>query len=176
MSLAAAVPGGSAGAWPHVKAIMQGISAKAGAGDEPCCQWVGNDGAGHYVKMVHNGIEYGDMQLICEAYHLMGSALGMGCDEMAAVFAEWNQGELDSFLIEITASILKFKDGDGQPLVEKISDTAGQKGTGKWTSSVRGPSTQDSASSACMHHLKARGAPTHPGAPPEQPGSLPWPQ
>ena len=87
MRLAAAVPGGSAGAWPHVKAIMQGISAKAGAGDEPCCQWVGNDGAGHYVKMVHNGIEYGDMQLICEAYHLMGSALGMGCDEMAAVFA-----------------------------------------------------------------------------------------
>ena len=127
------MPGGSGAAWPHVKPILQAISAKAGAGDEPCCQWVGGDGAGHYVKMVHNGIEYGDMQLICEAYHLMGTALGMGCDEMSAVFSEWNTGELDSYLIEITASILRFKDADGEPLVEKISDTAGQKGTGKWT-------------------------------------------
>ena len=126
------MPGGHPDAWPHVKDIFQAISAKVEDGS-PCCDWVGNDGAGHYVKMVHNGIEYGDMQLICEAYHLMGSALGMGCDEMAAVFAEWNQGELDSYLIEITAAILAHKDTDGTPLVEKISDTAGQKGTGKWT-------------------------------------------
>ena len=126
------MPGGSAAAWPHVKDILQAISAKAGA-DEPCCQWVGATGSGHYVKMVHNGIEYGDMQLICEAYHLMKDALGMSCDEMGDVFTEWNKGELDSYLIEITAQILKFKDADGTPLVEKIRDTAGQKGTGKWT-------------------------------------------
>ena len=126
------MPGGSAAAWPHVKEILQGISAKAGA-DEPCCQWVGATGAGHYVKMVHNGIEYGDMQLICEAYHLMKDGLGMSCDEMGDVFTEWNKGELDSYLIEITSAILKFKDADGSPLVEKIRDTAGQKGTGKWT-------------------------------------------
>jgi 6-phosphogluconate dehydrogenase len=126
------MPGGSSAAWPHVKEIMQSISAKAGA-DEPCCQWVGATGAGHYVKMVHNGIEYGDMQLICEAYHLMKDALGMSCDEMGDVFTEWNTGELDSYLVEITAQILKFKDSDGSPLVEKIRDTAGQKGTGKWT-------------------------------------------
>lgn len=126
------MPGGSADAWPHLKDIMQSISAKAGA-NEPCCQWVGGTGSGHYVKMVHNGIEYGDMQLCCEAYHLMQGLLGMSCDEMSAVFTEWNKTELDSYLIEITAEILKFKDADGTPLVEKIRDTAGQKGTGKWT-------------------------------------------
>jgi len=126
------MPGGSADAWPHIKDIMQSISAKAGA-NEPCCQWVGGTGSGHYVKMVHNGIEYGDMQLCCEAYHLMQGLLGMSCDEMSAVFTEWNKTELDSYLIEITAEILKFKDADGTPLVEKIRDTAGQKGTGKWT-------------------------------------------
>ena len=126
------MPGGSADAWPHLKEIMQSISAKAGA-NEPCCQWVGGTGSGHYVKMVHNGIEYGDMQLCCEAYHLMQGLLGMSCDEMSAAFTEWNKTELDSYLIEITAEILKFKDADGTPLVEKIRDTAGQKGTGKWT-------------------------------------------
>ena len=119
------MPGGSAAAWPHVKEILQSISAKAGAG-EPCCQWVGATGAGHYVKMVHNGIEYGDMQLICEAYHLMKDALGMSCDEMGDVFTEWNKGELDSYLIEITAQILKFKDTDGTPLVEKIRERFGE--------------------------------------------------
>ena len=126
------MPGGSVDAWPHIKDIMQSISAKAGE-NEPCCQWVGGTGAGHYVKMVHNGIEYGDMQLVCEAYHLMQGLLGMSCDEMSAACTEWNKGELDSYLIEITAEILKFKDTDGTPLVEKIRDTAGQKGTGKWT-------------------------------------------
>src|SRR5678816_430241 len=126
------MPGGSKDAWPHVKAIFQGIAAKVD-GNVPCCDWVGDGGAGHYVKMVHNGIEYGDMQLICEAYQLMRDGLGMTADEMHKVFAEWNKGDLDSFLIEITANILAFKDADGQPLVEKILDTAGQKGTGKWT-------------------------------------------
>jgi 6-phosphogluconate dehydrogenase len=101
--------------------------------DEPCCQWVGEDGAGHFVKMVHNGIEYGDMQLICEAYALMENALGMNCDRMHDVFSQWNDGVLDSYLIEITADILAMKDDDGEPLVNKILDTAGQKGTGKWT-------------------------------------------
>ncbi|XP_070562218.1 6-phosphogluconate dehydrogenase, decarboxylating-like isoform X2 [Ptychodera flava] len=125
------MPGGAPEAWPHIKNIFQGICAKADG--EPCCDWVGEDGAGHYVKMVHNGIEYGDMQLICEAYHLMKDALGMSPDEMSKVMTEWNKGELDSFLIEISANILKFKDTDGQPLVEKIRDAAGQKGTGKWT-------------------------------------------
>jgi 6-phosphogluconate dehydrogenase len=115
-----------------VKDIFQAISAKVDDGS-PCCDWVGNDGAGHYVKMVHNGIEYGDMQLICEAYHLMKEGLGMSADEMHKVFAEWNEGDLDSYLIEITRDILAFKDNDGKPLVEKILDTAGQKGTGKWT-------------------------------------------
>jgi len=126
------MPGGSENAWPHVKDIFQAISAKVDD-NEPCCDWVGNDGAGHYVKMVHNGIEYGDMQLICEAYNLMKTGLGMTADEMHEVFAEWNKGELDSFLIEITRDILAYKDEDGSPLVEKILDTAGQKGTGKWT-------------------------------------------
>merc|ERR1712127_561826 len=123
------MPGGNPAAWPHVKPIFQAICAKAG--EEPCCDWVGEDGSGHFVKMVHNGIEYGDMQLICEAYHLMQSLLGMSCDEMSAACTEWNKGELDSYLIEITAEILKFKDTDGTPLVEKIRDTAGQKGTSK---------------------------------------------
>ncbi|XP_041479747.1 6-phosphogluconate dehydrogenase, decarboxylating-like [Lytechinus variegatus] len=125
------MPGGSPKAWPFIKDIFQGISAKVGT--EPCCDWVGEDGAGHYVKMVHNGIEYGDMQLICEAYNLMKDVLGMSCGEMSQVFEDWNKGELDSFLIEITKDILAFKDADGAYLVEKIRDRAGQKGTGKWT-------------------------------------------
>ncbi|PIZ62315.1 phosphogluconate dehydrogenase (NADP(+)-dependent, decarboxylating) [Candidatus Saccharibacteria bacterium CG_4_10_14_0_2_um_filter_52_9] len=126
------MPGGSPAAWPHVKDIFQAISAKVEDGT-PCCDWVGEGGAGHYVKMVHNGIEYGDMQLIGEAYQLMRDHLGMSAEAMAAVFAEWNKGELDSFLIQITAEILAFKDTDGTPLVDKILDKAGQKGTGKWT-------------------------------------------
>jgi len=126
------MPGGSPAAWPHVRPIFQAIAAKVADG-APCCDWVGENGAGHYVKMVHNGIEYGDMQLIGEAYHLMKEGLGMTAAEMSAVFAEWNQGELDSYLIEITRDILAFKDTDGAPLVDKILDTAGQKGTGKWT-------------------------------------------
>jgi 6-phosphogluconate dehydrogenase len=126
------MPGGSAAAWPYVKDIFQSISAKVEDGT-PCCDWVGNGGAGHYVKMVHNGIEYGDMQLICEAYQLMKVGLGMSAEQMHQVFAEWYQGELNSYLIEITRDILGFKDTDGQPLVDKILDTAGQKGTGKWT-------------------------------------------
>lgn len=126
------MPGGSAAAWPHVRDIFQGISAKVDGGT-PCCDWVGGGGSGHYVKMVHNGIEYGDMQLIGEAYSLMRDGLGMSADEIAAVFKEWNQGELDSFLIEITGQILGHKDEDGSPLVDKILDAAGQKGTGKWT-------------------------------------------
>ncbi len=125
------MPGGSPAAWPHVKPIFQAIAAKVDDGS-PCCDWVGEDGAGHFVKMVHNGIEYGDMQLIAEAYHLMKEGLGMSADAMHAVFAEWNSGKLDSYLIEITRDILGFKDEDGQPLVDKILDTAGQKGTGKW--------------------------------------------
>jgi 6-phosphogluconate dehydrogenase len=114
-----------------VKDIFQSIAAKVEDGT-PCCDWVGENGAGHYVKMVHNGIEYGDMQLICEAYNLMKTGLGMDAGAMHQVFAEWNQGELNSYLIEITRDILAFKDTDGQPLVDKILDTAGQKGTGKW--------------------------------------------
>ncbi|MFA5853400.1 MAG: decarboxylating NADP(+)-dependent phosphogluconate dehydrogenase [Spirochaetales bacterium] len=125
------MPGGSAAAWPYVKPILQAIAAKVEDGS-PCCDWVGSDGAGHFVKMVHNGIEYGDMQLICEVYQIMRDRLGMKEDEMSQVFAEWNSGDLDSYLIEITRDILKFKDEDGQPLVRKILDTAGQKGTGKW--------------------------------------------
>src|SRR6266446_6284339 len=126
------MPGGSPDAWPHIKDIFQAIAAKVEDGT-PCCDWVGENGAGHYVKMVHNGIEYGDMQLICEAYNLMSAGLGMTPDEMHTVFAEWNKGDLDSYLIEITRDILAFKDTDGAPLVDKILDTAGQKGTGKWT-------------------------------------------
>jgi 6-phosphogluconate dehydrogenase len=126
------MPGGSPAAWPHVKEIFQSVAAKV-EGGAPCCDWVGENGAGHYVKMVHNGIEYGDMQLICEAYDLMSRGLEMTADEMQKVFAEWNKGDLDSYLIEITAEILAKKDDDGTPLVDKILDTAGQKGTGKWT-------------------------------------------
>ncbi|MBN2699177.1 MAG: decarboxylating NADP(+)-dependent phosphogluconate dehydrogenase [Bacteroidales bacterium] len=126
------MPGGSAKAWPHVKPIFQAIAAKVEDGT-PCCDWVGDNGAGHFVKMVHNGIEYGDMQLITEAYNLMKNLLGMNADEMHDVFSEWNEGILDSYLIEITRDILAFRDEDGEPLVEKILDTAGQKGTGKWT-------------------------------------------
>ena len=126
------MPGGSPAAWPSVKPILQAICAKVEDG-APCCDWVGENGAGHFVKMVHNGIEYGDMQMICEAYHLMRDLLGMSDDEMHEVFADWNTKELDSYLIEITKDILAYKDTDGEPIVEKILDTAGQKGTGKWT-------------------------------------------
>lgn len=126
------MPGGSKAAWPLVKPIFQAIAAKVDDGS-PCCDWVGENGAGHFVKMVHNGIEYGDMQLICEAYQIMRDYLGMSADEMHEVLKEWNKGELDSYLIEITRDILAYKDTDGKPLVDKILDTAGQKGTGKWT-------------------------------------------
>ncbi|MGD0648326.1 MAG: decarboxylating NADP(+)-dependent phosphogluconate dehydrogenase [Acidobacteriaceae bacterium] len=126
------MPGGNAAAWPHVKEIFQAISAKVEDGT-PCCDWVGEDGAGHYVKMVHNGIEYGDIQLICEAYQLLKDGLGLSADEFAEVFKEWNKGELDSYLVEISATIFAKKDEDGTPIVDKILDTAGQKGTGKWT-------------------------------------------
>jgi 6-phosphogluconate dehydrogenase len=126
------MPGGNKEAWPHVKEILQAIAAKVEDGT-PCCDWVGEDGAGHYVKMVHNGIEYGDMQLICEAYQLLKDGLGLTADEFAGVFNEWNKGELDSYLIEISAEIFAKKDDDGQPMLDKILDTAGQKGTGKWT-------------------------------------------
>ncbi|CAN8015928.1 unnamed protein product, partial [Ixodes persulcatus] len=123
------MPGGNKEAWPHIKEIFQGIAAKADG--EPCCDWVGDGGSGHFVKMVHNGIEYGDMQLIGEAYHLIKDATGIL--QFEQVFEEWNKGVLDSFLIEITSNILKYKDTDGEPLVTKIRDAAGQKGTGKWT-------------------------------------------
>jgi 6-phosphogluconate dehydrogenase len=126
------MPGGSPKAWPEVKPVFQSIAAKVEDGT-PCCDWVGEKGAGHFVKMVHNGIEYGDMQIINEAYHIMKELLGMTPDEMHEVFKEWNEGPLDSYLIEITRDILAYKDEDGEPLVEKILDTAGQKGTGKWT-------------------------------------------
>jgi 6-phosphogluconate dehydrogenase len=126
------MPGGSPEAWPYIKDILQSIAAKVDDGI-PCCDWVGSDGAGHFVKMVHNGIEYGDMQLISEAYHLMKDLLGMSYAEMQNVFAEWNRGLLDSYLIEITADILGYLDEDGVPLLEKILDSAGQKGTGRWT-------------------------------------------
>jgi 6-phosphogluconate dehydrogenase len=129
------MPGGSPAAWPLVKPILQAIAAKveSDGGSTPCCDWVGENGAGHFVKMVHNGIEYGDMQLICETYDIMKNLLGLSYEEMGEVFTEWNKGELNSYLIEITRDILKYKDSDGQPLAEKILDTAGQKGTGKWT-------------------------------------------
>ena len=126
------MPGGSPAAWQLVKPVFQAICAKVEDGS-PCCDWVGENGAGHFVKMVHNGIEYGDMQLICEAYQLMRDLLGMSADEMHEVFAAWNKTELDSYLIEISADILAYKDTDGKPIVDKILDTAGQKGTGKWT-------------------------------------------
>jgi 6-phosphogluconate dehydrogenase len=123
------MPGGNPDGWPHVKEIFQAIAAKSEDG-EPCCDWVGVGGAGHYVKMVHNGIEYGDMQLICEAYDLLKKS---GQKDLSAIFSNWNQGELNSYLIEITAEIFKKKDTDGQLLLDKILDVAGQKGTGKWT-------------------------------------------
>jgi 6-phosphogluconate dehydrogenase len=126
------MPGGSKAAWPAVKPIFQAIAAKVEDGT-PCCDWVGENGAGHFVKMVHNGIEYGDMQLITEAYQIMRDLLHLNADEMHLIFKDWNKGELDSYLIEITRDILAFKDTDGKPLVDKILDTAGQKGTGKWT-------------------------------------------
>ncbi|KAJ1834361.1 phosphogluconate dehydrogenase (decarboxylating) gnd1 [Coemansia sp. RSA 2711] len=126
------MPGGNPEAWPHLKPIFQAIAAKAPDG-APCCDWVGEGGAGHFVKMVHNGIEYGDMQLISEVYQVFRDGVGYSDDEQGDIFAQWNKGVLDSFLIEITTDILRFKDADGQPLLEKIRDAAGQKGTGKWT-------------------------------------------
>ena len=126
------MPGGSPAAWEHIKHIFQKIAAKAPDG-LPCCEWVGENGAGHFVKMVHNGIEYGDMQLICEAYQMMKQGLGMTNQEMHQVFARWNQGELNSYLIEITRDILAYKDENGNEVIDLILDTAGQKGTGKWT-------------------------------------------
>jgi 6-phosphogluconate dehydrogenase len=130
------MPGGSPAAWEHVKPIFQAVAARVtrpDGGEDPCCDWVGENGAGHYVKMVHNGIEYGDMQLICEAYQLMRDGLGMTSEQMYETFSRWNEGKLNSYLIEITRDILGFKDKDGQPMVEKILDAAEQKGTGKWT-------------------------------------------
>ena len=130
------MPGGSPAAWPHVQPIFQAIAAKVPEGDPngaPCCEWVGENGAGHFVKMVHNGIEYGDMQMICETYQVMGQGLGLSNAEMHQVFTEWNAGELDSYLIEITRDILGYKDENGKEVVDLILDTAGQKGTGKWT-------------------------------------------
>jgi 6-phosphogluconate dehydrogenase len=126
------MPGGSPAAWPHVRPIFQAIAAKVEDGT-PCCDWVGEGGAGHFVKMVHNGIEYGDMQLIGETYHLMKEGLGLDHDRMHSIFAAWNEGELDSYLIEITRDIMGYRDEAGEPLLEKILDVAGQKGTGKWT-------------------------------------------
>ena len=129
------MPGGSSSAWPEVKDIFQTISAKV-ENNEPCCDWIGEDGSGHFVKMVHNGIEYGDMQLICEAYQIMKDLLGMSVDEMHDIFKQWNEGELSSYLIEITADILAFKEKDGTLLIDNILDSAGQKKTGKWTATV----------------------------------------
>ena len=125
------MPGGSKAAWPEIKPIFQAIAAKVSDGS-PCCDWVGENGAGHFVKMVHNGIEYGDMELICEAYHILKSVLGLSNKEMHDVFTEWNKGDLDSYLIEITRDILAYQDEDGSSMVDKILDAAGQKGTGKW--------------------------------------------
>ncbi|MCU7937958.1 MAG: decarboxylating NADP(+)-dependent phosphogluconate dehydrogenase [gamma proteobacterium symbiont of Bathyaustriella thionipta] len=125
------MPGGNKSGWSQVKPILQSITAQVDG--EPCCEWIGEEGAGHYVKMVHNGIEYGDMQLICEAYQFLREGLSLSVDEIADIFTQWNEGELNSYLIEITSHILRVKDTDGEPLVDKILDTAGQKGTGKWT-------------------------------------------
>jgi 6-phosphogluconate dehydrogenase len=127
------MPGGSRDAWPHIKEIFQAIAAKVADGT-PCADWVGDSGAGHFVKMVHNGIEYGDMQLISESYDILRNAAGLSLDELAEVFTEWNKGKLDSYLIEITGNVLRYRDEDGQPLIDKILDLAMQKGTGKWTS------------------------------------------
>ena len=154
------MPGGSPKAWKAVKPIFQAIAAKVGSNNSPCCDWIGSDGAGHFVKMVHNGIEYGDMQLICEAYHLM-SAAGMTAKEMHKVFADWNEGVLDSYLIEITRDILgKVDDETGKPQVDVILDTAGQKGTGKWTSEagldlgVAIPQIAEAVFSRCLSAIK----------------------
>ena len=125
------MPAGTAAAWPHVQSIFQGIAAVVDG--VPCCEWIGSDGAGHYVKTVHNGIEYGDMQVLAEAYDIMHRGLGLDHEKMGEVFGSWNEGPLDSYLVEITADIMKKLDDDGSPLVEKILDRAGQKGTGKWT-------------------------------------------
>ncbi|WP_456376688.1 decarboxylating NADP(+)-dependent phosphogluconate dehydrogenase [Thiolapillus sp.] len=127
----AIMPGGDAQAWPEVRLLLQSIAAEVDG--VPCCQWIGSGGAGHYVKMAHNGIEYGDMQLIAEAYHLLREGLGMDIDAIQQVFTRWNQGVLNSYLIEITANILAYRDEDGEPLLDRILDSAGQKGTGKWT-------------------------------------------
>ncbi len=127
------MPGGNSKAWPFIKEIFQSISAKASEDGLACCEWIGEGGAGHYVKMVHNGIEYGDMQLICEAYQILRDALGCSIEEIRDIFASWNQGVLSSYLIEIASHIFAHKDKDGSPLVDKILDVAGQKGTGKWT-------------------------------------------
>jgi 6-phosphogluconate dehydrogenase len=130
------MPGGSPAAWPHVKPIFQAVAAKVPEGDPngaPCCDWVGENGAGHFVKMVHNGIEYGDMQIIAEAYQVMKAGLGLSNDEMSAVFGQWNTGVLESYLIEITRDILGYRDEQGQAVIDVILDSAGQKGTGKWT-------------------------------------------
>ncbi|MDO9541052.1 MAG: NADP-dependent phosphogluconate dehydrogenase, partial [Kiritimatiellia bacterium] len=154
------MPGGSPKAWPYVKDIFQSICAKVEDGS-PCCEWVGNDGAGHFVKMVHNGIEYGDMQLICEAYSIMQTGLKMDAPAMQAIFNEWNKGELDSYLIEITADILAKKDKlTGQPLVDVILDTAGQKGTGRWTSQaaldlgIPAPTIAEAVFARCISAIK----------------------
>jgi len=154
------MPGGSVEAWKHVKPIFQSIAALAPDGT-PCCDWIGPDGAGHYVKMVHNGIEYGDMQLICEAYYLMRNILGLSADELHTVFKEWNEGELNSYLIEITANIFSKKDEEtGKPVVDIILDTAGQKGTGKWTSQsaldlgIPTPTIAEAVFARCVSALK----------------------
>jgi 6-phosphogluconate dehydrogenase len=125
------MPGGAVEAWPVLQPVLQSIAARVD--DEPCCQWVGEEGAGHYVKMIHNGIEYGDMQLIAEAYHILHAGQGLDADALHTIFADWNRGVLDSYLIEITAAIFTVRDEDGAPLVDRILDAAGQKGTGKWT-------------------------------------------
>ena len=154
------MPGGSPEAWPFVKDVFQAIAAKV-AGGRPCCEWVGSDGAGHYVKMVHNGIEYGDMQMICEAYWIMKNVLGLSCEELKAVFTEWNKGELDSYLIQITSEIFGKTDPEtGKPVVDIILDTAGQKGTGKWTSQsaldlgVAAPTVAEAVFARCLSAVK----------------------
>jgi 6-phosphogluconate dehydrogenase len=154
------MPGGSPAAWPHVKPIFQAVSAKV-EGGVPCCDWVGSDGAGHFVKMVHNGIEYGDMQMICEAYSLLKGVLGLSNEELHKVFTQWNEGDLDSYLIQITRDILAEKDPEtGKHVVDIILDTAGQKGTGKWTSvaaldyGVAAPTVSEAVFARCMSAMK----------------------
>ena len=155
------MPGGAPEAWPHVKPIFQAIAAKV-AGGRPCCEWVGDNGAGHYVKMVHNGIEYGDMQMICEAYWILKNILGLSCEELHEVFAEWNKGELNSYLIEITTNIFEKKDPEtGKAVVDIILDTAGQKGTGKWTSQsaldlgAAAPTVAEAVFARCLSAIKS---------------------